>query len=312
MTSNNLRPTKHYIDISLLDAVEVKKIVDLAHLVKNRKNKLTHVLSGKTLISLFEKSSTRTRVSFEVGINQLGGHNVVINSTDSQLKIGESLSDTAKILAGFSDIIMMRASKHSTILTMAKNSTVPIINGLSDYSHPCQIIADIITFEQYFGDIKDGTLTWIGDGNNVLNSWIHACEKLNFKLKISCPKEYMPCKKTLDFAIDGGANIFFTSDPKEAAKDSDAIITDTWISMGDLDKDRRLEIFKPYKINDEIMQVAKQNAIFMHCLPAHRDAEVTANVIDGSQSVVFEQAKNRLHAQKAIMVWCLNLENKLN
>ena len=302
---------KDFIDINLLSKEDIKTIVDLSHLIKRRKTDVSRPLDNKTLISIFEKTSTRTRVSFEVGIQQLGGHNVIITNNDSQICKGETVEDTAKVLSRFGDIIMARVNSHSTITTLAENASVPIINGLSDYSHPCQIIADIMTYEENLGSIKGTKIAWIGDGNNVCHSWIHAAEKLDFTLHIACPPEFMPCEKTVQEAQGNGANIIVSHDAHAMASDADAIIADTWVSMGDKDVEHRLTVLKPYQVNAELMAKAKSKAIFMHCLPAYRENEVTAEVIDGPQSVVFDEAENRLHAQKAIMLWCMDAKDKI-
>ncbi len=302
---------KDFIDISLLSSEEIQKIIDLSHLIKRRRTTASRPLDNQTLISMFEKTSTRTRVSFEVAIQQLGGHNVIITNNDSQIGKGETVEDTAKVLSRYSDIIMARVNSHNTITTLAENASVPIINGLSDYSHPCQIMADIMTYEEKLGSIEGSIITWIGDGNNVCHSWIHASEKLNFTLRIACPPEFMPCEKTVQSAKANGADITVSNDPVEMAKDSDAIIADTWVSMGDTDVKERLSALTPYQVNSYIMGLAKNKAIFMHCLPAYRGNEVTAEVIDGPQSVVFDEAENRLHAQKAIIVWCMDAQHKI-
>ena len=302
---------RDFIDINLLSQNDIKTIVDLSHLNKRRKTDVSRPLDSKTLISIFEKTSTRTRISFEVGIQQLGGHNVIITNSDSQIGKGETIEDTAKVLSRFGDIIMARVNSHSMITTLAENASIPIINGLSDYSHPCQIIADIMTYEEKIGDIKGATIAWIGDGNNVCHSWIHAAEKLNFTLNIACPKEFMPCAQTVQGAQNNGANIVISHNPNDMVTGADAVIADTWVSMGDADIDERLKALKPYQVNSALMAKARSTAIFMHCLPAYRGNEVTADVIDGAQSVVFDEAENRLHAQKAIMLWCMNAQDKI-
>lgn len=299
---------RDFIDLSLLNKQQVKKILDLGHLLKRRKADITRPLDQKTLISIFEKTSTRTRISFEVGIQQLGGHNVVITNKDSQLGKGETVEDTARVLSRFGDIIMARTNTHDMIETLAKYATIPVINGLSDYSHPCQILADIMTYEEHLGSIEGATIAWVGDGNNVCHSWIHASEKLNFTLKIACPDAYTPCEKTLTQAK---GHAIRTDCVKHAVQNADCVITDTWVSMGDTDVEDRIALLEPYQITPDVMKMAKSHAIFMHCLPAYRGNEMTADVIDGPQSVVFDEAENRLHAQKAIMVWCCHAEDTI-
>ncbi len=254
---------------------------------------------------IFEKPSTRTRTSFEVGINQLGGHAIIINSENSQLGRGETPSDTAKVLSRYVDLIMVRCFKHEMLMELAQYSSVPVINGLTDFSHPCQVMADIMTFIEHRGDISGKNIAWLGDGNNMANSWIHAAVQFDFNLTLACPKELMPDRNVLEWAKKNSSNIDITTDPKKAAKDANLVTTDTWISMGDKDAKKRKKLLAPFQVNNKIMNLASNDAIFMHCLPAHRGEEVTDEVIDGKQSVVFDEAENRLHIQKAIMIWCL-------
>lgn len=280
------------------------------------------VLQGKTLAMIFEKPSTRTRVSFEVAINELGGKAVVLQKSDMQLGRGETVADTAKVLSRYCHMIMARCHEHKVITELAESANIPVINGLTDFSHPCQIIADLLTVEEYFGqdDISDKVVTWLGDGNNVTNSWIHLAMILGFELRIACPDMFMPDAELVKLACEQYNNIkiYQSSDDSadssagnrkialSAADNADVIITDTWISMGvDDDSKKRYDILSPYQVDNEIMAAARKNAIFMHCLPAHRGEEVSADVIDGKQSVVFDEAENRLHAQKAIMLWAL-------
>lgn len=292
---------KHFIDIDKVDAGELRQLIEAAKAIKADLKKGTRpaLLEGKQLAMIFEKASTRTRVSFEVGINQLGGNAIMIAAGDSQLGRGESIGDTAKVLSRYVDIIMLRTFKHETLLELADKATVPVINGLTDYSHPCQVMTDIMTFEEHRGSIEGKVIAWSGDFNNVALSWAHAAEKFNFTFRIACPEElWTPAKFS--------EHVQVTSDVQEAIKDADLVVTDTWMSMGDTDGDEKMTLLKPYQVNDELMRLAKPDALFMHCLPAHREEEVTGSVIDGPQSVVFDEAENRLHAQKAIMLWCLN------
>jgi ornithine carbamoyltransferase len=228
-----------------------------------------------------------------------------MSSNDMQLGRGESIDDTAKVLSRFVDVIMLRANSHASLLELAEHATVPVINGLTDFSHPCQIMADILTLEEHKGEITGKKVAWVGDGNNVLTSWIHAAAKFNFTLHIATPKKLMTSQKVLDKAIKSGAKIKIFDKPSQCVAGVDCVITDTWVSMGDADADNRIKLLQDYQVNEKLMALAEPGAIFMHCLPAHRGEEVTDGVIDGKQSVVFDEAENRLHAQKAIMAWCL-------
>lgn len=293
----------HFLDIDDFGQKHLRHLLDLAKQMKKGKV-VSKPLEGKQLAMIFEKNSTRTRVSFEVGANQLGGHALFLDSNSMQLGRGETVSDTAKVLSRFVDLIMIRCHEHTTLVELAKNATVPVINGLTDYSHPCQIMADILTFEEHQGSIEGQTIAWIGDGNNVLTSWIHAAVQLGFALRIATPEELAPNPDVLEWASKKGGDVMVTRNPKEAVKGAKAINADCWVSMGDKDAERRRKLLEPYQVNSALMDRAP-DAIFMHCLPAHRGEEVTANVIDGERSVVFDEAENRLHAQKAIMAWCM-------
>jgi ornithine carbamoyltransferase len=257
------------------------------------------------LVMIFEKPSTRTRVSFDVAMRQLGGQTIALNHTDLQLGRGETIADTARVLSRYCDAIMIRANKHESVVELAANASVPVINGLTDKSHPCQVIADVMTFEESKGPIAGHTVAWIGDGNNVAASWVHAAARFDFALRIACPPQLKPEKAVLDWARQEGGKILVTDDPAEAAKGADGVVTDTWISMGHTDGPRRKQMLGAYAVDESLMKKASAGAIFMHCLPAYRGHEVSAEVIDGPQSVVFEEAENRLHAQKAILAWCL-------
>jgi ornithine carbamoyltransferase len=306
MASKNVA---HFVDLNKISAKELQKILALAKKLKKEKN--SKILAGKHLAMIFEKTSTRTRVSFEVAINQLGGHAIVMNSGDMQLGKGETVADTAHVLSRFVDGIMIRSNSHQTIVDLAKNSRVPVINALSDFSHPCQIMASILTIEEHLGKISGKKLAWFGDANNVLNSYIHAALAFDYELAIAIPKEYDFCDDEIKKAKKNGAKIYVCKNAKEAAKDADVLITDTWFSMGDAaakDKklrDKKLKQLMPYQVNQDLMKLAKKTAIFTHCLPAYRDFEVTADVIDSKKSVVFDEAENRLHAQKAILATIL-------
>ena len=260
---------------------------------------------GRTLAMIFEKPSTRTRISFEVAMTELGGSAIYLDAKTMQMGRGETIADTARVLGRYLDGIMIRALKHETLLQMATHSNIPVINGLTNLSHPCQIFADIMTFEEKLGEIENKTVAWIGDGNNMANSWIHAAKVFNFKLRLACPKSRMPHEGVIKWAKDNNANIEITDDPRKASKNANAILTDTWISMGEEDIDNPEKIFNKFQVNEDLFKEANENAIFMHCLPAHRGQEVTKEIIDGPRSVVWDEAENRLHIQKAILSWAL-------
>ena len=305
---------KHFIDLDKIDAKDLRKIITLAQKLKKSKNPIgqAKMLPHKNLAMIFEKTSTRTRVSFEVGINQLGGHAIVMNKNDMQLGKGESVEDTAKVLSRFVDGVMIRSNSHQTILDLAKYSSKPIINALSDFSHPCQIMASVLTIEEHLGKIFGKKLAWFGDANNVLNSYIHAAKSFGYELAIATPKGFNFCDGEIKKAVKLGAKITQTNDPKKAATGADVLITDTWFSMGDeAEKDEKLKkeklkILMPYQVNSDLIALAKKSAIFTHCLPAYRGFEVSADVIDSKKSVVFDEAENRLHAQKAVLVYLMS------
>ncbi len=300
------KDTRHFLDIDALEGSELRDIVNLAgELKQNRKRSEGDRLPRKTLAMIFDKPSTRTRVSFEVAIKALGGDAVVLNAKDMQLGRGETIEDTAKVLSRYVDAIMIRTDIHDKLLQLAEAADVPVINGLTDRSHPCQIMADIMTFEEHRGPIRDRTLAWTGDGNNVATSWIHAAQRFGFKLNIACPEPLRPNPDVVAWAKERQARINIVEDPMEAVAGADAVMTDVWVSMGDAEPEKRRELLAPYQVNDILMKAATADTLFLHCLPAHRDEEVTAAVIDGPQSVVFDQAENRLHAQKGILAWCL-------
>jgi ornithine carbamoyltransferase len=297
----------HFIDIADVSSKELRQILELAKKCKHKhkKGKRYRPLKGKQLAMIFEKPSTRTRVSFEAGINQLGGHGIMMDSRNTQLGRGETVADTGRVISRYVDIAMLRCYKHETLLELANYASIPVINGLTDRSHPCQIMADILTIEEHKGNIKNKTIAWVGDGNNVTYSWIQAAAQLGFTLKIATPEELKPHQDYLSWAADQGADVQWYADVKRAVEGADVVTTDTWVSMGDEDAERRHALLAPYQVNKTIMDLAKSDAIFLHCLPAHRGEEVTEDVIDGPQSVVFDEAENRLHIQKAIMIWCL-------
>ncbi len=297
--------TKHFLDLNRFSTQELRTILSYGSKLKSGEIS-GRPLEGKSLAMIFEKPSTRTRVSFEVGISQLGGHAVLLDPSSSQMGHGESIADTARVLSRFVDAIMIRTSSEEILHELAEYATVPVINGLTDESHPCQLMADVMTYEEHRGAIAGKTVTWCGDGNNVATSWIHAATRFDFELKLATPTELPPNQAVLDWAKAEGGNISVTQSIDEGAKDSDCIVADTWVSMGDKDAANRHNLLKPYQVNQRVMSLAKNDALFMHCLPAHREEEVVTEVIDGPQSVVFDEAENRLHAQKGILYWCMS------
>jgi ornithine carbamoyltransferase len=298
---------RHFLDIDKLETKTLRVILDLAGELKRKqiKGQSQPLFAGKTLVMMFEKPSTRTRVSFQVGMQQLGGQVVVMSETESQLGRGESISDTARVLSRYADAIMIRTDDRKKLEDLEEHALVPVINGLTDFSHPCQIMADIMTFEEHRGPIKGKVVAWSGDGNNVANSWIHAAVRLGFSLRIACPRSLAPIDDILTWAKSEGGDIIVTNDAETAAIGADLVNADTWISMGDEDVENRRRLLEPFQVNQKLMSKAKPNALFMHCLPAHRGEEVTDEVIDGPQSVIWDEAENRLHAQKGILAWCL-------
>jgi ornithine carbamoyltransferase len=262
-------------------------------------------LEGKTLAMIFDRPSTRTRVSFDVAMRELGGETIMLTGAEMQLGRGETIADTARVLSRYVDAIMLRILDHSDMLEMARYATVPVINGLTKQSHPCQVMADILTFEEHRGPIRGRKIAWSGDYNNVLSSWIEASARFDFLLDIACPPELQPESRRISAALAAGANIVIGDDPERAVVGASAVISDCWVSMGDEDEGRRHNLLAPYQVNPRLMSRAAPDAVFMHCLPAHRGEEVTDEVIDGPQSVVFDEAENRLHAQKGVLAWCL-------
>jgi ornithine carbamoyltransferase len=296
---------RHFLENLNFSVDSYHEIFNRTKFLKNKfKNHESHnFLNGKTLVMIFEKQSTRTRLSFEAGMFQLGGHSIYLNTRDSQLGRGEPIEDAAQVISRMSDIVMIRTHQHETIERFAKHSRVPVINGLTNFFHPCQILADVYTYIEKFNSIEDREIAWIGDSNNVCNSWIQASKIFNFNLKISSPEGYKPKENLLNISKD---KVIIFDDPYEAAKNSDVIITDVWASMGDeKELNKRERDFSSWQVNKKMMSIAKKNCIFMHCLPAHRNKEVTSEVIDGNQSVVWDEAENRLHTQKALMEYML-------
>jgi ornithine carbamoyltransferase len=305
-------PPRHFLDLAPLSGEEIRALLDEAHRRKKARLGLPkgaldhdHPLAGHVLAMIFQKNSTRTRVSFDVGMRQLGGSCVVMTATETQLGRGESVEDTARVLSRMVDAVMIRANSHDDVLNFAAAADVPVINGLTDLSHPCQILADLMTIEERLGDVKGKTIAWIGDGNNVCASFIHAAPKLGFRLNVAAPEGYMPRSQVVAAAQAEGNYVAVGNDPAWAAAGADVVVTDCWVSMGDLDKDERMEAFPPYVVDDKLMAHASPHAIFLHCLPAHRGEEVTGEVMDGPRSAVWDEAENRIHAQKAVLLWCL-------
>ncbi|HJY47190.1 MAG TPA: ornithine carbamoyltransferase [Stellaceae bacterium] len=296
-------PPRHFLDIDQFDPTELRAILDIGFAYKNGRR--DRPLAGKILAMVFEKPSTRTRVSFEVAMRQLGGETIYLSSTDSQLGRGESVADTARVLSRYVDAIMIRTNQPRKLDDLARHATVPVINGLTDTSHPCQIMADVMTLQEKKGPVAGKVVAWSGDGNNVAASWVHAAVRFGFTLRLACPQELSPPQRLFDWARREGGRVELTADPIQAVSGADCVVTDTWISMGVEASVNRHNMLAPYRVDEHLMANAKPNAIFMHCLPAKRGEEVTAGVIDGPQSVVWDEAENRLHAQKGILAWCL-------
>ena len=296
---------RHFLTLNDLGPAEIEALIYRAIDLKeaSKRRDLPQTCNGRVLAMIFEKSSTRTRVSFETAMAHLGGHAIFLSPQDSHLGRGEPIEDTAKVLSKMVDAVMIRTFEHARITRFAENSSVPVINGLSDSYHPCQLLADLQTYYELKGPVKGRKVAWLGDGNNVCNSWINAAKLMDFHLHIACPGEYEPGREVL---TGSGDNITLTRDPRQAAAQADLVVTDTWMSMGqESERQKRQELFKPFQVNEGIMAQAATDAIFMHCLPAYRGAEVSAGVIDGSRSVVWEEAGNRLHAQKALLEFLL-------
>jgi len=301
---------RHFIDIDDFDRASLRALIASARELKaaGKDSSACRVPASTVLALMFDRPSTRTRVSFDVAMRQLGGETLVLNSSETQLGRGESIADTARVLSRYVDAMMLRTGPHSNVTKLAEHASVPVINGLTERSHPCQVMADVMTFEEAKGSIEGKKVAWVGDANNVANSWAHAAVKFNFTLRIACPEELSPDPALLKWVKREGGSLEVTNAPLEAVDGADAIVTDVWVSMGDKDVEKRMKLLTPYRVDEKLMAAAAGDAIFMHCLPAHRGDEVTAGVIDGAQSVVFDEAENRLHAQKAILAWCFGLK----
>jgi ornithine carbamoyltransferase len=300
---------KHFLDLDVLSAAELRNILDTSLALKKtgKVKGEAKPLSGKALAMVFEKPSTRTRVSFEMGMKRLGGEVVIMERESSQLGRGETVADTARVLSRYVDCIMVRTTKEEKLLELAEYATIPVINGLTDRTHPCQLMADVMTFEEHLGPIKGRRVAWSGDGNNMATSWIHAAQRFGFELNVACPEPLTPPKDVLDWAAREGAKVRICTNPEDAVRGADCVVTDTWVSMGDADTSDRHNLLRAFQVDDKLMALANPKAIFMHCLPAHRGEEMTASVIDGPQSVVWDEAENRLHAQQGILLWCLGV-----
>lgn len=304
---------KNFIDLNTLDKADLRGILDRSRDVKKARSgwpkgrpDTDKPLEGYLLAMLFEQPSTRTRVSFDVAMRQLGGETLLLNGGEMQLGRGETVADTARVLSRYVDIIMLRTDDHAKMEELAEYASVPVINGLSDAGHPCQLMADLLTFEEHRGPVAGKRVAWVGDGNNMARSWIEATHRFDFELMLACPPELAPPAWCIEEAIAAGGKVKLVSDAREAVEAVDAVVADTWVSMGDKEAQQRHNLLAPYQVNAELMAHADDNAIFLHCLPAHRGEEVTPDVIDGPQSVVFDEAENRLHAQKGILAWCLD------
>lgn len=301
--------TRHFLDLSAMTAADLRTIIDDARVRKaaTKAGSAEKPLAGKMLAMIFEKPSTRTRVSFDVGMRQLGGETLFLSGTEMQLGRAETIGDTAKVLSRYVDAIMIRTTDHRRLLELAEHATVPVINGLTDDTHPCQIMADIMTFEEHRGPVKGKTIAWTGDGNNVLHSLIEGSARFGYRMNMAVPLGSEPQDRFLNWARNNGGEILLCHEAEQAVADANCVVTDTWISMNQEHRARGHNVFQPYQVNQALMKHAAADALFMHCLPAHRGEEVTDEVIDGAQSVVFDEAENRLHAQKSIIAWCMGL-----
>ena len=306
----------HFLDIHRTEPDALRKSLSAARAMKSARAGRSRgaldddpVMQGKIVALIFEKPSTRTRVSFDVGVRQLGGQTMVLSGADMQLGHGETIADTARVLSRYVDLIMIRTFEETTLEELAENATVPVINGLTNRTHPCQIMADVMTFEEKRGSITGKKVLWSGDGNNVCASFLHAAGQFGFDLTFTGPPTLEPDQDAVAFATSKGSTVTIERDPLKAAEGADLVVTDTWISMHDSQttRERRHNQLRPYQVNEDLMAAASPDALFMHCLPAHRDEEATNAVMDGPNSAIFDEAENRLHAQKAIMRWCLNL-----
>ena len=298
-------PPRHFLDLRDFDRATLRQMLDLALRLKQASGRSSRPLAGKTLALIFEKPSTRTRVSFEVAMRQLGGDVIVLSGKDMQIGRGETVADTARVLSRYVDAIMLRTDQADKLHELATHATVPVINGLTELSHPCQLLADVLTFEQHRGPIGGQVVAWVGDGNNVARSWVEAATRFGFTLRLATPAALRLPDELIDWARAEGATVQTMEDPARAVNGARCVVTDTWVSMADDPDTNRRGLLAPYRVTSGLMAQAASDAIFMHCLPAHRGEEVEAEVIDGPRSVVFDEAENRLHAQKAVLAWVL-------
>jgi ornithine carbamoyltransferase len=303
---------RHFLDLDAIEPAALRAIVDDAHARKNARAGQPKgaidsdaPLSGHVLAAIFEKNSTRTRVSFEMAMRQLGGATLTMSASDMQLGRGETIEDTSRVLSRMVDAVMIRAIKHATVTDFAAAASVPVINGLTDKSHPCQILADLMTLEERGVTLTGARIAWMGDGNNVCTSFIHAAPVFGYALTIATPRHYGPSKVAIESAKAKGARIDWSDDPHIGLAGAECVVTDTWVSMGDTDRESRMQALAPYQVDHAVLAKAAPGAVFLHCLPAHREEEVTTAVIDGPQSAVFDEAENRVHAQKSVLLWCL-------
>jgi ornithine carbamoyltransferase len=304
-SSNQGTAPRHFLDLRDFDTQTLRQMLDVASGFKRAGGVSSRPLAGKTLALIFEKPSTRTRVSFEVGMRQLGGEVIVLSGKETQLGRGETIADTARVLSRYVDAIMLRTDTVAKLHEMVEYATVPVINGLTEASHPCQLMADVLTFEEHRGPIAGQVVAWCGDGNNVARSWIEAAVRFGFTLRLATPEGLRPPAELLTWALGQGGKIELTDDPEAAVAGARCVVTDTWVSMSDDPNKSRHNLLAPYRVTSRLMAKAAPDALFMHCLPAHRGEEVDANVIDGPHSVVFDEAENRLHAQKGVLAWVM-------
>lgn len=305
-TSPKSSSPKHFLDLCDLSPVEIRAILDGAARIKARRRSplaTDKILAGKKIAMIFEQPSMRTRMSFDVGIRELGGESIMVTGKEIELGERESIADTARVLSRYVDGIMIRMLNHAQLKELAQHASVPVINGLTKTSHPCQVMADVQTFEEHKGAISGRTVSWVGDSNNVLRSWVEVAAKLNFTIRVATPEELAPPQDLVDWAKANKVDLKLMRDPNKAVEGTDLVLADAWVSMGDKDGARRHNLLKPYQVNERLMKDAGPQAIFMHCLPAKRGEEVTNAVLDGPQSVVFDEAENRLHAQKSVLAW---------
>jgi ornithine carbamoyltransferase len=304
-------PPRHFLDLADIPTAELRRVLDASALMKKQPRRCPDAaqpLAGKVLAMIFDRPSTRTRVSFDMAMRELGGDTIMLTGAEMQLGRGETIADTARVLSRYVDAIMIRVLDHDDLAELAGNAAVPVINGLTKRSHPCQVMADVLTFEERRGPIAGRTIAWSGDANNVLASWIEAAYRFDFELNVATPVEFAPPRRLTEWAARKGVRVSLTHDPREAVRGAAAVVTDCWVSMGDEEEARhRHNLLAPYRVDAQLMSLAAKDAIFMHCLPAHRGEEVTDDVIDGPWSVVFDEAENRLHAQKGILAWCFGV-----